>query len=85
MDGLGNGVGYFLVLMFVATIREIFGNGTWFGIELFSIATEEGGFRGNKLMAFPVSAFFILGITLYLVTAISERRGTDNTDQGGGR
>lgn len=60
LDGIGNGLGYSAVLLFVATIRELLGNGSLFGIEILSKATDGGWYIPNGLLLLPPSAFFII-------------------------
>ncbi|MGC6441456.1 MAG: NADH:ubiquinone reductase (Na(+)-transporting) subunit D [Rubripirellula sp.] len=67
LDGIGNGLGYGLVLMFVAFFRELFGSGTLFGIEIFQLDRNGGWYNPNNLMLLPPSAFFIIGILIWLI------------------
>ena len=60
LDGIGNGLGYSAVLLFVASIREIFGAGSWFGFTLLQPAADGGWYVPNGLMLLPPSAFFII-------------------------
>ncbi len=65
-DGLGNGLGYSLILIGVATIRELFGSGTLFGIEIFPLSSVEGGwYLGNNLLLLPPSSFIIIGLFIW--------------------
>jgi Na+-transporting NADH:ubiquinone oxidoreductase subunit D len=66
-DGIGNGLGYGLVLMFVAFFRELFGNGSLFGIEIFQLDRNGGWYNPNNLMLLPPSAFFIIGMLIWLI------------------
>ncbi|GIR82646.1 MAG: hypothetical protein CM15mP84_03940 [Cellvibrionales bacterium] len=45
MDGVGNGLGYSFVLLAVATVRELFGTGKLFGVEILPLVTEEAGIK----------------------------------------
>ena len=65
LDALGNGLGYSLVLIIVATIRELFGNGTLMGYRLFELAHEGGWFQENALFLLAPSAFFIIGFLVW--------------------
>lgn len=67
LDGLGNGLGYGLVLVVVAVIRELFGTGALLGIQLLPLAAEGGWFRPNALLALPPSAFFIIAGLIWLI------------------
>lgn len=69
MDGIGNGLGYSIVLMLVATIREFFGSGSLFGFQVLSLATEGGWYSPMGLMLLPPSAFFIIGLLIWALRA----------------
>lgn len=60
-DGIGNGLGYSVVLITVATIRELFGAGKLFGVEILPLVTDGGWYQANGLLLLPPSAFFIIG------------------------
>ncbi len=65
IDGLGNGLGYSLVLMVVATIRELFGSGSLFGYAVWPLVTNGGWYSPVGLMLLPPSAFFIIGLLIW--------------------
>jgi Na+-transporting NADH:ubiquinone oxidoreductase subunit D len=65
IDGLGNGLGYSLVLMLVATIREFFGSGSLFGLQILPLVTEGGWYTPMGMMLLPPSAFFIIGLLIW--------------------
>ena len=67
LDGIGNGLGYSAVLIFVATIREIIGKGTWFGITLLERATDGGWYIPNGLLLLPPSSFFVIAAFIAIV------------------
>lgn len=67
LDGIGNGLGYSAVLIFVATIREIVGNGTWFGITLLEKVTDGGWYIPNGLLLLPPSSFFVIAAFIAIV------------------
>jgi Na+-transporting NADH:ubiquinone oxidoreductase subunit D len=69
IDGIGNGLGYGAILMIVGFIRELFGSGSVFGIEVLSKVTEGGWYYTNGLMLLPPSAFFIIGFLIWGVRA----------------
>ena len=71
LDGIGNGLGYSLVLLIVATIRELLGAGTWLGIPILPLAQDGGWYVPNQMMLLPPSAFFIIG---FLIWAIRTRK-----------
>ena len=65
MDGLGNGLGYSLILMIVAFFRELFGAGTLWGIVILPTTTNGGWYVANGMMLMPPSAFFIIGLLIW--------------------
>ena len=67
LDGVGNGLGYSVVLIFVAAIRELMGSGKLLGYEIFPLITEGGWYVPNGMMFLPPSAFFIIGIFIWLL------------------
>jgi Na+-transporting NADH:ubiquinone oxidoreductase subunit D len=67
LDGVGNGLGYSLVLIAVGTIREILGAGTWLGFQVLPLAQDGGWYIPNSLMLLPPSAFFIIGLLIWLL------------------
>ena len=69
LDGIGNGLGYSLVLMLVATIREFFGSGSLFGYEILPLVTNGGWYSPMGLMLLPPSAFFIIGLLIWALRA----------------
>jgi len=66
IDALGMGFGYTLVLFVIATIREISGNGTFFGVKLFT------GFNPVLVMMLPPGAFITIGLLMALVRSIKK-------------
>ena len=76
LDGIGNGVGYGLILLIVGFIRELFGTGSLFGFPLIgeeafhNITFLKYGFFNdffhNGLMVLPISSIFILGILIWI-------------------
>ena len=71
LDGLGNGIGYSLILLIVMTVRELFGSGRFFGMQVMEIASIDasgnatGWYPRNGLMLLPPSAFFIIGLIIW--------------------
>ncbi|MBT6780994.1 MAG: NADH:ubiquinone reductase (Na(+)-transporting) subunit D, partial [Porticoccaceae bacterium] len=65
LDGIGNGLGYSVILMIVAFIRELFGAGTLWGYEIFPGATNGGWYVANGMMLMPPSAFFLIGLLIW--------------------
>lgn len=67
IDGIGNGLGYSLVLMSVAVVRELFGSGSLFGFEILASLNNGGWYVPNGLMLMPPSAFFLIGLMIWIV------------------
>ena len=65
MDGLGNGLGYSLILLLVAFVRELFGSGKLYGVTVLPLTTEGGWFEANGLLLLPPSAFFLIGLAIW--------------------
>jgi Na+-transporting NADH:ubiquinone oxidoreductase subunit D len=69
-DGLGNGLGYSLILIGVAIIRELFGSGTLMGYEILPLVSNGGWYVGNNLLLLPPSSFIIIGLFIWAIRAI---------------
>ena len=67
LDGIGNGLGYGVVLLIVAFFRELFGSGTLFGFEIFKSVTQGGWYVNNGLMVLPPSAFFLIAFLIWAI------------------
>ena len=65
LDGIGNGLGYSVVLLSVATIRELFGSGSLFGVQVLPLVSNGGWYQPNGLMLLAPSAFFIIGFLIW--------------------
>jgi len=69
-DGLGNGIGYSIILIGVAVIRELFGSGTLFGYEILPLVSNGGWYMGNNLLLLPPSSFIIIGLFIWAIRSI---------------
>ena len=67
LDGIGNGLGYSIVLIAVAVLRELFGAGSLLGYEILHLTSNGGWYEANGLMLLPPSAFFIIGLLIWVV------------------
>ena len=67
LDGIGQGLGYGMVLMVVAFFRELFGSGTIFGFEILKSVTQGGWYANNGLMVLPPSAFFLIAFLIWAI------------------
>lgn len=68
LDGLGMGVGFTLAMLAVSSVREIFGSGTWFGMQIRPDFIEP-----MQIFIFPAGGFFVLGCVIALVNKIAKR------------
>ena len=66
LDGVGNGLGYGLILVIVAFFRELFGNGTLLGYQVIPQGLYDFGYINNSLMILPPMALIIIGIIIWL-------------------
>ncbi|MEM9012450.1 MAG: NADH:ubiquinone reductase (Na(+)-transporting) subunit D [Pseudomonadota bacterium] len=69
IDGVGNGLGYGLILMLVGFIRELFGSGSLFGVTILETVNNGGWYVPNGLLLLPPSAFFVIGLLIWVVRA----------------
>ena len=65
IDGIGNGLGYSVVLLAVGFVRELFGSGTLFGLEVIPTIANGGWYQPNGLLLLPPSAFFLIGFFIW--------------------
>ena len=72
MDGLGNGVGYAMILVIVAFFRELLGSGTLFGFQVIPQAVYDFGYMNNGLMILPPMALILLGCIIWVQRAIQK-------------
>ena len=69
LDGIGNGLGYSLILIIVATIRELFGSGSLLGYQILVPVSEGGWYTPNGLLLLSPSAFIIIGLIIWAIRA----------------
>jgi Na+-transporting NADH:ubiquinone oxidoreductase subunit D len=67
VDGIGNGLGYGLLIVLVGFFRELLGSGTLFGMSILPLASEGGWYQPNGLMVLAPGAFFLIGIFIWLL------------------
>lgn len=65
LDGIGNGLGYSLVLIFVAIFRELFGSGKLLGYTILKPISEGGWYQPNGMALLSPSAFFLIGFFIW--------------------
>lgn len=69
-DGIGNGLGYSLVLVTVAFIRELLGSGKFLGFNIIPSFLYEAGYQNMGLMVLAPGAFFIIGLLVWLKNSL---------------
>ncbi|HDZ09069.1 NADH:ubiquinone reductase (Na(+)-transporting) subunit D [Pseudohongiella sp.] len=67
IDGVGNGLGYSVVLIVVGTLRELFGSGSLLGFTVLPTVANGGWYQPNGLMLLAPSAFFIIGFFIWIL------------------
>ena len=66
LDGVGNGLGYGIILVIVSFFRELLGSGTLFGCQIFPQAWYEAGYMNNGLMILPPMALIVVGCIIWV-------------------
>lgn len=69
-DGIGNGLGYSLVLVMVAFLRELLGSGKFFGFSIIPQFVYDAGYQNMGLMVLAPGAFFIIGLLVWLKNSL---------------
>ena len=70
LDGIGNGLGYSMVLIVVGIIKELFGFGTILGFEILPLIQNGGWYQANGLLILPFSSFFLIGGLIWVIHTI---------------
>lgn len=73
-DGFGNGLGYSALLIVLAVIRELLGAGSLFGYQILALSTDDGWYVANGLMLLAPSAFFIIGLLIWLLRSYKKEQ-----------
>ncbi len=66
LDGIGNGIGYAVILVAVAFMRELFGSGTLFGYKVLPKALFDAGYINNGMMIMPTMALILVGVIIWI-------------------
>ena len=74
LDGIGNGLGYSVILIGVAVIRELFGAGSLLGVEILAPVSTGGWYVPNGLLLLPPSAFFIIGGFIWVLRTVKTKQ-----------
>ena len=67
LDGIGNGLGYSVVLLVVAFIRELGGSGSVFGVQIMPLISEGGWYQPIGILLMPPSAFIIIACFIWVL------------------
>ena len=78
LDGVGNGLGYGFILMTVGFFRELFGSGSLFGVTILETVQNGGWYVPNGLLLLPPSAFFIIGLIIWVLRSLNPEQVEDN-------
>ena len=70
MDGIGNGMGYAVILLIVGFMRELIGSGKFFGISILPLTTDGGWYQSNGLMLLAPSAFFLIAFFIWVLRTV---------------
>lgn len=65
LDGIGNGLGYSVMLLTLGVVRELLGAGKLFGVDILHLAKDGGWYIPNGLLLLPPSAFFLIGLIIW--------------------
>ena len=71
LDGIGNGLGYSLILLSVGFVRELIGAGKVFGVTILPTVTDGGWYTPNGLMVLPSAAFFLIAIAIWIMRTMN--------------
>jgi Na+-transporting NADH:ubiquinone oxidoreductase subunit D len=66
-DGIGNGLGYSLILIVLGIVRELFGAGSLMGYEILTVVNNGGWYLPNGMLLLPPSAFFLIGLFIWAI------------------
>lgn len=66
LDGVGNGIGYGIILIIVAFFRELLGSGTLWGFHVIPQSWYDAGYMNNGLMILPPAALIVVGVIIWV-------------------
>ena len=66
LDGLGNGLGYAMILVIVGAVRELLGRGSLLGFQLIPKSVYDAGYMNNGMMTMPAMALILLGCVIWI-------------------
>ena len=74
LDGIGNGLGYGIVLVAVAFLRELLGRGQIFGIPVLATPSEGGWYLPNQMLVLAPGAFFLIGLFIWILRTAKQEQ-----------
>ena len=74
LDGIGNGLGYALILVIVGFVRELLGFGTLLGFNVIPQACYEAGYVNNGMMTMPAMSLIIVGCVIWAHRSINKEK-----------
>ena len=74
LDGIGNGLGYAIILVIVGFVRELLGSGSLLGIKILPQALYDLGYMNNGMMTMPAMALIICGCVIWAHRAINDKK-----------
>lgn len=72
LDGIGNGLGYAMILVVVGAVRELLGRGSLLGFQIIPDALYEAGYMNNGMMTMPAMALILLGCVIWIHRSIKK-------------
>lgn len=75
VDAVGNAIGYGVILLSVAFVRELLGTGQLFGHEVLTTIENGGWYLPNEMFKLPPSAFFLIGVLIWTINVLQRKRG----------
>lgn len=72
LDGVGNGIGYGIILIIVAFFRELLGSGTLWGYHVIPRSWYEAGYMNNGLMILPPMALVVVGCIIWVHRSVNK-------------
>lgn len=82
LDGIGNGLGYALVLVAVAFVRELLGSGRVLGLVVLPTVSEGGFYQPNGLMVLGPSAFLLIGCFIWALRSLRPEQNEEDFHVG---
>lgn len=73
LDGIGNGLGYALILVIVGAFREFFGRGSLLGCQIIPQGVYDAGYLNNGMMTMPAMALILLGVVIWVHRAYFDK------------